>query len=793
MPTKEFKLSKRTNVKAVLISFGLLISVAACNLPGGVRPAGESNSSQAGQTDSQGNTGPVVPVRILPTPIPSPGQDYYVDPNGSDGNDGSQAAPWETIQHAVDSVVPGDTIFLESGTYDGARIEQSGTEDAWITLQAAPGASVMVNAPGPNNKHESNLEFETWEGDETVSFWLLDGLEVANAPFWGIDMRGGEGNHSHNFIIRNNLVHDNGLDSGKSGIFTAFVDDVFIEDNQSYSNGEHGIYLGNSGDRFIVRGNLLHNNNNCGLHINGDLEEGEDGIISDGLVENNVIYENGNGGCAGINFDGVENAIVLNNLFYENHAGGIAIFQEVGAICSRNIQVLNNTIVQADDGRWAINISGEDCVNNKIFNNIILTFHEWRGSIVIPEAGISGFESDYNVIMDRFSADDDDSVISLSEWQGLGYDANSVIASPGDIFTRADDYHLFAESAAVDKGITLQGVTVDMEGIPRPQGAGYDIGAFETAGGQTQSPSKITATQSTDTGGTITYLLDGRVYRIAAQEGATPEDISQGLDQLSAGSYDGMLNISPDGSWLVLETNRFDPECVDWACLAVISADLSSGEAVRANGQLIHNEGFSAIASGGDLVVYVAGDGPHERDLWVINRTDSAWQVPVLLTADSPHNFNHQPALSDDGSKVLFNCGPESYAGEGAEICEVSTSGAGFRVVLTPADSPTGFPTTGALHHPDYAPDGSIVFEADWDGEQIWRLSAGATEPIQVTDTFNNDNSPCVLPDGRIVSLWLDRPAGDGLHEIKVMASDGSSFSMLLQEDVLDAGIGCSS
>ena len=71
-------------------------------------------------------------------------------------------------------------------------------------------------------------------------------------------------------------------------------------------------------------------------------------------------------------------------------------------------------------------------------------------------------------------------------------------------------------------------------------------------------------------------------------------------------------------------------------------------------------------------------------------------------------------------------------------------------------------------------------------------LPPGASQPVRVTDAFGNHNSPCVLPDGRIVSLWLDRPVGTGVHELKVMAPDGSNFVVLLPDvDVLDAGIGC--
>jgi len=456
-----------------------LLLLAACNATSEPLLDEEPLAAQTSSPPAAVIDAPAVLLADPPTPLPSPGQVFYVDPNGSDSDDASLTTPWLTIQHAVDNIAPGDTILLQSGTYAGARMERSGTAAAWITLAAAPGATVLINTPGPNNKHDSILEFETWEGAETVAFWLVDGLEVAAAPNWGIDLRGSEGNHSHHFIIRNNQVHDNGLSSGKSGIFTGFVDSIIVEGNESYANGEHGLYLSNSGDHFQARGNLLHHNKNCGLHLNGDLDSGADGIISDGLIENNIIYENGDGGCSGINMDGVTDTVVRNNLLVENHAGGISIFQENGAVCSQNIQLLNNTIVQADDGRWAINISASNCINNKIFNNIILTSHPWRGSIVIPTATLSGFESDYNIIMDRFSVDDDNSVIDLSAWQALGYDTHSIIATPAEVFSSAGDYHLHPLSPALDAGVTLAGVERDLEGRPRPMGAAYDIGAFE--------------------------------------------------------------------------------------------------------------------------------------------------------------------------------------------------------------------------------------------------------------------------------------------------------------------------
>ena len=43
----------------------------------------------------------------------------------------------------------------------------------------------------------------------------------------------------------------------------------------------------------------------------------------------------------------------------------------------------------------------------------------------------------------------------------------------------AGDFHLQPGSPGIDQGVTEAEVAVDFDGVPRPQGAAYDMGAFE--------------------------------------------------------------------------------------------------------------------------------------------------------------------------------------------------------------------------------------------------------------------------------------------------------------------------
>lgn len=65
-------------------------------------------------------------------------EDYYVSNEGSDTSNGSQAFPWQSIQHAANQANAGDTIFVTSGNYDEVVVtKSSGQEELPITFKKA--------------------------------------------------------------------------------------------------------------------------------------------------------------------------------------------------------------------------------------------------------------------------------------------------------------------------------------------------------------------------------------------------------------------------------------------------------------------------------------------------------------------------------------------------------------------------------------------------------------------------------------------------------------------------------
>ena len=108
-----------------------------------------------------------------------------------------------------------------------------------ITIRATgANAVVTVTTDRPDNRDTIFITFSDWI--------VVDGLRASNANRAAVRI-----DQSHHVTVRNGVFGNNGT----WGIFTDFSDDTLLEGNECFGSvGEHGIYVSNSSDRPVVRG-----------------------------------------------------------------------------------------------------------------------------------------------------------------------------------------------------------------------------------------------------------------------------------------------------------------------------------------------------------------------------------------------------------------------------------------------------------------------------------------------------------------------------------------------------------
>ena len=108
------------------------------------------------------------------------GRQLFVSPEGDDAGEGNLVHPWRTLEHAVDQLRPGDTLFLRGGTYRerGVAISARGGPGAPITIVNFAGEEVVIDGSFP--------EFQTPHNDE----WTLVAAETG---LWRSKRRYGSG------------------------------------------------------------------------------------------------------------------------------------------------------------------------------------------------------------------------------------------------------------------------------------------------------------------------------------------------------------------------------------------------------------------------------------------------------------------------------------------------------------------------------------------------------------------------------------------------------------------------
>lgn len=198
---------------------------------------------------------------------------YYVAPTGSDSAAGTLAAPYKSIQVAVNKAVAGDSILLRGGTYavtSNIQIKKSGTSSARITLAAYQSEVPIVDGEGlPNTP--APLGGSIASGDrgilhvENAAYWTFKGIQFINGPY-GVYAVGSNNNIFQQLVTRQNYETGFQLQGSSANNQILYLDSY--ENRDPRKNGESADGIGikeGTGDGNILEGARLWNNADDGL------------------------------------------------------------------------------------------------------------------------------------------------------------------------------------------------------------------------------------------------------------------------------------------------------------------------------------------------------------------------------------------------------------------------------------------------------------------------------------------------------------------------------------------------
>ncbi len=294
-----------------------------------------------------------------------------------------------------------------------------GVSNAWVldnTLSESSGDGLQVNA---GSKAAQPTTHHIYVGRNHVFRTRQSGLFVKQAEHVVISQ-----NHVHD-VIKTSWSPSKGL-----GYQYAPEDVWFIFNN--VWNCEFGVYAGSdsglgTGQNIYILGNLLH-----GLH-------------SADAWNPNSAWSTA--------------AIML--------AGGT------------NRYVVANTIADADSGIHTPDTKGTLAISDNIVAGITKGYSVYVQSI---QASSSADHDLFDVPSIKWGS----TVYGLPGFQALGQCAGCLGGDPG--FVTATDWHLTPGSIAIDAGATPAviasyvlgpSISVDLDGVPRPLGAAWDVGAYE--------------------------------------------------------------------------------------------------------------------------------------------------------------------------------------------------------------------------------------------------------------------------------------------------------------------------
>jgi hypothetical protein len=345
----------------------------------------------------------VANVEVCVEKFTRPGKTYYVATTGSNSNAGTQAAPWRTIQYAVDHVQAGDTILVRGGVYnETVMITKSGSAaNGYITLTEYAGEHAVIDGTGLVTEPYGmrgliNLYY--------ASYVRVKGFELrnykSNTEFIpvGVFVQGsGErieirNNHIH-AIEANNLPANGNADALGIAVYgteATPLRNVIIDGNELHNlktGTSESLTAGSNVEGFQITRNVVHDNNFIGIDATGYYRSGaEYDRPRYGWIAGNTVYSLSTAtnqaltfpaSAIGIYVDGGRDITIEHNST-DSADGGIWLLSEHPGKYTSNIVVRNNLIrynqnagilIGGYDATASGGLENATIVNNTLFNN----------------------------------------------------------------------------------------------------------------------------------------------------------------------------------------------------------------------------------------------------------------------------------------------------------------------------------------------------------------------------------------------------------------------------------------
>jgi hypothetical protein len=309
--------------------------------------------------------------------------------------------------------------------------------------------TILIDSHFEDNRSNGSFGGGLWTGE----LFLTDTNFINNAAAagggalaWKAHLNGGRFEH--------NTAQAYGGGLATSELFISGT--VFVSNTAQLGGGGGALTYGTT----LLQGGKFENNRAFGSQ--NDVYGGNGGglVVAAGplLITGTQFIKNSTGGIGGgLFYTETTDSRIINALFVGNTAdidGAAIAIDSMG-----QHEILHSTIA----GSSPITQSAITVLSGTLkLTNTIIASH----TIGISNTGGTVYE-DYNLFFGN-----------ITNTVGVTSGGHSLVGDPKFVDPLNGDYHVLFGSAAIDRGVDV-GVYTDLDGKPRPIGAGFDIGAYE--------------------------------------------------------------------------------------------------------------------------------------------------------------------------------------------------------------------------------------------------------------------------------------------------------------------------